>query len=65
MSRKAAREFLDFVDASPSPFHAVETCSKRLISSGFTEISEADKWVCTSNITGSIETRRKTLLYSQ
>lgn len=39
-----AKEFLGFVDKSPSPFHAVETASSLLTSKGFTEISESVAW---------------------
>jgi len=41
---KYARGFLDFVNASPSPFHAVEECSKRLLAGGFVKIRETDPW---------------------
>jgi aspartyl aminopeptidase len=34
----------EFIDASPSPFHACETAASRLRSSGFSEVSEADAW---------------------
>ncbi len=39
-----AREFLKFVDASPTPFHAVDSCVARLLAAGFKEIRERDVW---------------------
>ncbi|MGR9098958.1 MAG: M18 family aminopeptidase [Gammaproteobacteria bacterium] len=39
-----ARDLLDFIDASPSPWHAVETLKKRLRPAGFHELDEADAW---------------------
>jgi aspartyl aminopeptidase len=41
---QSAKEFLKFVDSSPSPFHAVEQSIKKLIAQGYTEIQEQDKW---------------------
>ena len=37
-----ASQFIDFVNACPSPFHAVQEASNRLIKAGFTEIKERD-----------------------
>ncbi|KAI8903670.1 peptidase M18 [Powellomyces hirtus] len=40
----SAPDFIKFVNASPSPFHAVETARKSLLSAGFEEIHERDSW---------------------
>ncbi|KAJ3189999.1 hypothetical protein HDU85_000290 [Gaertneriomyces sp. JEL0708] len=40
----SAADFLDFVNASPSPFHAVDSVRSRLLAAGFEEISERDNW---------------------
>lgn len=34
----------EFIDASPSPFHACRTTAERLLAAGFTELSESDPW---------------------
>lgn len=39
-----SQNLLDFIDASPSPFHAVETAGARLERAGFSELSEAAHW---------------------
>ncbi|OJD27043.1 aspartyl aminopeptidase [Blastomyces percursus] len=39
-----ANDFLSFVNASPTPFHAVASAGKRLIDSGFQEVKERDSW---------------------
>ncbi|KKZ64312.1 aspartyl aminopeptidase [[Emmonsia] crescens] len=39
-----ANDFLSFVNASPTPFHAVASASKRLIDAGFQEVKERDSW---------------------
>lgn len=41
---KINRELLDFIDGSPSPYHAVENARRILIDNGYSEISERDKW---------------------
>jgi aspartyl aminopeptidase len=35
---------LDFIDASPSPFHACATAAARLDGAGFTELRESEPW---------------------
>jgi len=41
---KVAKDFLKFVDASPSPYHAVEACKERLLAAGFKQIHEKEHW---------------------
>lgn len=41
---KYANEFVDFVNASPTPYHAVNTVKTHLIKGGFTELSERTSW---------------------
>src|SRR3954466_1122835 len=40
----AARDLIDFIDASPSPFHACATAAARLDAAGFTRLDETDAW---------------------
>lgn len=39
-----AQDLLDFIDASPSPWHAVDTVIKRLTKASFTQLNETDHW---------------------
>ena len=39
-----AQDLLDFIDASPSPWHAVATASTHLVAAGFTRLHETDRW---------------------
>ncbi len=39
------QELLHFLGASPTPFHAVETMVKSLLSAGFERLDEADIWM--------------------
>ncbi|MCH8614239.1 M18 family aminopeptidase [Arsenicicoccus dermatophilus] len=39
-----ARGLCTFVDAAPSPFHAVQEVGRLLDAAGFTELAEADAW---------------------
>jgi aspartyl aminopeptidase len=42
---QAASNFLSFVNASPTPFHVVQTASKLLSQAGFAKLSERDDFV--------------------
>ena len=39
-----ARKMLDFIDASPTPYHVVENLQKMLESHGYRELKETDAW---------------------
>ena len=43
-AKKLAQDLLDFIDASPSPWHAVNSVEERLLAQGFTELPETDNW---------------------
>ena len=40
----AARDLLRFIDASPTPYHAVAETARRLGEAGFTELDEREEW---------------------
>ena len=42
--REHAQNLLNFINDSPSPWHAVETSQKRLEAAGYTQLHEADRW---------------------
>ncbi len=42
--RTAALELIDFIDASPSPWHAVASAEARLQKNGFTRLEEDARW---------------------
>lgn len=43
-ARSLAQDLLHFIDASPSPWHAVDSVQSRLMSAGFNQLHEADAW---------------------
>ena len=42
--RTVSADMLEFIAASPSPYHAVAEAAKRLDAAGFTEVSERERW---------------------
>ncbi|CAL1238837.1 M18 family aminopeptidase [Candidatus Methylocalor cossyra] len=42
--RHHAQDLLDFIDASPSPWHAVESMERRLQARGFVRLDEGEPW---------------------
>lgn len=42
--RAHAEDLLAFIDASPSPWHAVASCEQRLLAAGFVRLEEGERW---------------------
>jgi aspartyl aminopeptidase len=42
--RRHAQDLLDFIDASPSPWHAADSLSQRLFAQGFALLDERERW---------------------
>ena len=49
MTKQKVQELLDFIDASPSPWHAVASIEKRIQAHHFTKLEETDKWQLQAN----------------
>ena len=47
--KKGIKDLLEFIDRSPTPFHAVEEMKNKLIAQGYSELKEPDVWELTSN----------------
>ena len=45
----AAHDLIDFIDASPSPWHAVASAEARLLAHGFSRLEEGDRWQLATN----------------
>ena len=43
-TRKTALELIDFIDASPSPWHALASTEQRLLAQGFTRLEAGERW---------------------
>lgn len=43
-AQQQVQDLLNFIDASPSPWHAVATMEQRLQQAGFSRLSEGEKW---------------------
>lgn len=44
IAKQQAQDLLDYIDASPSPWHAVTTTEQRLIAEGFKRLDEQGVW---------------------
>ena len=47
--KKGIHDLLEFIDNSPTPFHAVEEMKSKLIEQGYSELRESDAWELTNN----------------
>ncbi len=43
----AVNDLIEYLDASPSPYHAVDESAQRLVAAGFTEVHETKSWGAT------------------
>ncbi|KAF7712482.1 Aspartyl aminopeptidase [Penicillium ucsense] len=59
-SKQPAKDFLSFVNASPTPFHAVQSAKDLLTKAGFEEIKEKDSWANTCKPGGKYFLTRNT-----
>ncbi|EON63282.1 aspartyl aminopeptidase [Coniosporium apollinis CBS 100218] len=60
VSLHQAEAFLSFVNASPTPFHAVKSAKERLEGAGFKQIKERDAWSSTLQPGGKYYLTRNT-----
>ena len=56
-TKMAANDFLSFVNASPTPFHAVRSVKEKLTKAGFTEIKVSSRG--TIDVPALIRRRRR------
>jgi aspartyl aminopeptidase len=47
-ARAQAQDLLAFIDASPSPWHAVHSAAERLLAQGFSRLEESERWQLTA-----------------
>ena len=47
--RKNIQDLLNFIDRSPTPFHAVNEMKNLLIQKGFSELKETNSWKLSPN----------------
>ena len=47
--KKSVYDLMEFIDNSPTPFHAVEEMKSKLIGQGYSALKESDTWGLTSN----------------
>lgn len=44
MNKQAALDLLDFIQESPTSFHAVQSIKRRLIANGFQQLFSGEEW---------------------
>lgn len=45
--KKCAKELFDFINTSPTPYHVIENIKAKLMSEGFSELTESESWKLT------------------
>ncbi len=48
ITQTAAHDLIDFIDASPSPWHAVASAEARLLAQGYIQLDEGARWQLTA-----------------
>ena len=43
-TRAQAQDLINFIDASPSPWHAVHSVEQRLLAEGYVRLQETERW---------------------
>ena len=57
-SAEPAKDFLSFVNSSPTPYHAVHSVKERLEQAGFEKLSEREDWSTTCKTGGKFYVSR-------
>jgi len=44
-----AKDFISFINKTPSPYHVIEECKNKLVAAGYKELKETDHWSVGAN----------------